>query len=93
MTYDQRELARHALGLDSRHKRSYRNRFVCESNSPDGVKWMAMCAEGYAQRRDSSTLPFGGCDMFWLTPKGAEAALNPGESLDREDFPQRKAVS
>lgn len=45
MTDEQRELARHALGLNSRHKRSYRNRFVVESTAPDGREWMMMCGE------------------------------------------------
>ena len=43
---------------------------------------------GEAKRRDGKTLPFGGDDMFWLTKAGALLALNPGERLDPQDFPQ-----
>ena len=86
MSPEQIELARHALGL-SRSKCSFRNRFVAGPGHPDHDNWMAMVADGDAKRRDGSTLPFSGDDMFWLTRSGAEKTLKRGETLDAEDFP------
>lgn len=88
MTPEQISLARHALGLDGRRKVSYRNRFVTGPGAPDHEAWLAMVAEGNAERRDGKTLPYGGDDMFWLTRAGAEAALRGAEKLDPEDFPE-----
>jgi hypothetical protein len=89
MTGRQRELARHALGFQgSGNKVSYRNRFVTGPGHTDYEDWTAMVEAGEAKRRDGKTLPFGGDDMFWLTKAGALLALNPGERLDPQDFPQ-----
>ena len=38
-------------------------------------------------RVDGRKLPFGGDDLFCLTPQGANKALRDGETLDPEDFP------
>ncbi len=88
MTPAQRELARHALGLNSRNRRSYRNHFVAGKGHIDYAEWLALTAQGDAARIDGGRLAFGGDDLFRLTRKGAEAALEPGESLDPEDFPE-----
>lgn len=84
------DLSRHALGLDGRRKTSYRNRFVIGPGSEDYAAWMAMVEAGDATRRDGATVPFGGCDVFYLTEQGAKKALNRGEKLDPEDFPGAK---
>lgn len=78
MTPEQRELARHALGLPNDRNMSYRNRFYANSKNSNFPPWMAMVKAGEAD--------FGG-RMFWLTLAGATLAINPGERLDREDFP------
>jgi hypothetical protein len=86
MTPEQKKLARHALGLGGRQKRSYRNRFVTGAGSSDYPAWVQMEANGLAWRRAGSQLT-GGDDLFGLTVTGARAALNPGERLCAEDFP------
>lgn len=90
MTPAQKELARHALGLPNKQRTSNRNRFVTGPGpgNTDHAEWMAMVEAGEAGRRDGSTLPFGGDDMFWLTPAGAEAARNPREKLCPRSFPK-----
>lgn len=88
MTPEQRDLARHALGLPNRNNRSYRNRFVTGPGGADYDHWMAMVDAGFAHRRDGKTLPFGGDDLFWLTTAGAVAAKRRNEGLDKEDFPE-----
>lgn len=84
MDAKQKELARHALGLPSKSKRSYRNHFVIGEDDPD---WMEMVAMGWATMRKAATLPFGGSACFYLTEAGARLALNRREKLDPEDFP------
>ncbi|MCW2242231.1 hypothetical protein [Azospirillum canadense] len=85
MTNRQISLARHALGLDGRRTVSYRNRFVSGELHHDHPEWIDMVAQGYAQVRWGKHT--GDDDLFWLTRKGAERALLPGERLDTEDFP------
>lgn len=85
MSPEQRELARHALGLPNKRWRSYRNHFVTGPGSKDYDNWAAMVEAGEARRRPGSPLS-GGDDIFWLTRAGAEAALDPRERLDPEDF-------
>lgn len=85
MTTRQRVLARAALGLPNTSKRSYRNRdFVAEPSRAHAV-WRGLVQGGNAlgfPRHGSSTL-----DLFVLTLAGARQALELGESLDPEDFP------
>lgn len=81
MTPDQRKLARHALGLPNNQCRSYRNRYFL-SGGPAAIHWAAMESAGEAGSKAN-----GPGDFYWLTGKGAELALDPGETLDREDFP------
>lgn len=87
MTEAQRALARHALGLPNRRGVSYRNAFVAGVGHEAYGHWTAMVAAGEAERRDASTLHFGGDDLFWLTPAGARAAVSSDEQLSAEDFP------
>lgn len=82
MTPRQRELARHALGLPNDRRRSYRNRFLAGGLCED---WNAMTAAGLAEAGQPDDL---GRTWFWLTRAGAEAALDRGEMLCPEDFPQ-----
>lgn len=85
MTPVQRDLARHALGLDGRRKQSYRNYFVTGEGCTDHLHWLAMVEAGYATRRPGSVLT-GGDDLFRLTRTGADMVLNPGESLNTVEF-------
>lgn len=88
MTTKQIELARHALGLPNKRKRTYRNRFVAGDGHDDFPEWELMVAEGNAEKRDGSTVPFGGDHIYYLTEQGARLALKRGEKLSPEDFPQ-----
>lgn len=90
MTPQQRDLARHALGLDGRRKQTYRNHFVTGPGCTVHENWMALVDAGLAWRRSGSALT-GGDDLFGLTLKGAQAALGPGETLCAEDFPRQTA--
>lgn len=90
LTDHQRELARHALGLDGRRNQSYRNHYVVDSG-PDHAAWMEMVQAGTARRRAGNPIT-GGMDLFRLTPEGARAALAPGERLCPEDFPAGRAA-
>lgn len=95
MTPKQRKLARHALGLPNRARRSYRNRFVatyCEGGDYD--QWSEMTDAGLAERAPVLTGSQGRKRArFWLTEVGARAALDPGETLCREDFPKTNGTS
>ena len=86
LTARQRALARHALGLPNRTKKSYRNRFVAGVDHVDFGEWMQMVTDANAGRRAGTSLHYGGDDLFWLTEQGARQALNKGERLDPEDF-------
>ena len=83
MTRRQRQLARHALGLPNRHRTSFRNYYLAAYAPGVYDVWSAMedagLAEGGAIRN--------GARPFWLTHKGALAALETGETLCPEDFP------
>jgi hypothetical protein len=82
VTPKQKEMARHALGLPNAQKRSYRNRYVV---SRDNADWKALLASGHAGIETTGYV--APTALFYLTPKGARAALDLGESLDPEDFP------
>ncbi|RWO57262.1 hypothetical protein [Mesorhizobium sp.] len=90
MTPAQKELARHALGLPNRQRRSYRNHFVTGEGGSDHREWMALVEAGHAWRRAGSQLRglTGGDDLFRLTRAGAELALEKRERLNPEDFPK-----
>ena len=88
MTPAQQELARHALGLPNSVRRSYRNRYYAATGGRVHDEWRAMVAAGEAEigeaGRTASTL-------FWLTLTGAKAALEAGERLCPEDFPEAQS--
>ena len=86
MSPEQRELARHALGLPNKRRESFRNHYAIDAGCPDHDLWLAMVAAGEARRR-ANVAWMGGMDQFWLTRSGAESALEPKERLDPEDFP------
>lgn len=86
MTPAQKRLARHALGLPNKRKQSYRNYFTAGKAHPAHPDWLGMVAAGDATTR-AKVRHLGGDDIFWLTRQGAEAALEPGETLCPEDFP------
>jgi hypothetical protein len=78
---DERRLARNALGLPNRRRRSYRNHFVRQTDET----WERMVEAGFATVHRSGEP--GGMHTYRLTRAGAGAALDPGECLDPEDFP------
>lgn len=86
MTPAQRELARHALGLPNAARRSYRNRYFAGAGGAAAEQWQGMIAAGEAEGGELGHKPSS--LFFCLTRKGAELALDPRESLCREDFPQ-----
>jgi hypothetical protein len=79
------ELARHALGLPNKMRRSYRNRYFIDATAPAGLIWLGLVARGLAIIVPSPECDF---DQFCLTHASALAALEPGETLDEEDFPR-----
>lgn len=82
LTPHQREMARHALGLPNRQKRSFRNRYSVAKGTPKHRAWMDLVHRGYALILSGVPL-----DEFTLTRAGADTALERGESLCPEDFP------
>lgn len=85
MTPRQKQLARHALGLDGSRKQSYRNRFFAGPGHADFADWQELVATGFAREREPNAVRPD--HAFWLTREGADAALNKGERLCPEDFP------
>ena len=86
MTPLQRKMARHALGLPNRDKRSYRNRYVA-TEGPAGTlaAWQGLVKAGLAVELTKHRV--GQNRSYVLTPAGAQAAIDPGEALCPEDFP------
>ncbi len=76
----QKSLARHALGLPNRNKRSWRNHFVAGPGSVDHDLWSQMVRMGAARQHPPTALT-GGDDLFTLTQDGARAALQRGETF------------
>lgn len=85
LTPREKELARHALGLDGRRKRSCRNGVRVVASTAHGKAWTGLVERGLAK---SYRAKGARITDFYLTRAGAEAALNPDESLDEEDFPK-----
>lgn len=85
MTPHQIALARSALGLPNSRNRSYRNTYVAPICPGPYDDWMRMVDNGDAER---ARVSHQGTMRFWLTPKGAKAALQEGERLCPEDFPK-----
>lgn len=86
MTPEQKVLARFALGLPNERRRTYRNSFVADPGGYSFRVWMGMVGAGFAVRGGAPKTWLAGSDLFHLTDAGAEAALEPDESLDPEDF-------
>lgn len=86
MTPRQKELARHALGLKDGRKKSYRNRFFAGQGHPDYDDWIGLVRAGHAIKH--SRRPVNGDFLFTLTTAGAQAVLEPAETLCPEDFPE-----
>lgn len=84
MTPEQRSQARHALGLPNKQKKSYRNRYCTDESD---TVWSELVKSGLATMRPASSIPMGGSALFYLTKDGARLALESGETLCEEDFP------
>lgn len=86
LSHHEKKLARHALGLNNpdANGKSYRNRYLAAHHSLKLLSWREMVQSGMA--REGSQTDIG--VWFCLTRAGAEAALNKGERLCPEDFPQ-----
>lgn len=88
LTGIQRVTIRHALGLDTK-KRSFRNRFIAFDEPLTSFE--DLVGRGLAVRIDQRNGPKqmnpGKLVITYvITRAGAEAVLQPGESLDDEDF-------
>ena len=85
MTSEQRNLARHALGLDGNHrKRSYRNYYTAPIGTETEWQWQEMVRLGWAKAgREQRDLR-----DYSLTYDGAKFVIDKeaGESLDKDDF-------
>jgi hypothetical protein len=81
MDAQKRSMARHALGLPNHCKRSFRNRYHTHASSDAWHEWTALCDAGLAVFSRGTRY-----DLFSLTRAGAEMVLEPGETLDLEDF-------
>lgn len=87
MTPEQRKLARHTLGLDNPDAkgRSYRNRFYASRGHAAWGDLHDMVGESWMNLEDT---PNSRETLFTMTRRGAKLALDPGETLDPEDFPE-----
>lgn len=83
MDGEQRFLARHALGLPCKTKRSYRNRYFAVKDTRIHWMWSSMAADGMAINDGEEN----GMVLFSLTERGARSVLDRGERLCKEDFP------
>ncbi|WP_197507514.1 hypothetical protein [Mesorhizobium sp. AA23] len=83
MTPVQRDLPRHALGLDGRRQESYRNYFVTGEGSTDHPH---LAGDGRGRVRDAALRLNPHRRRFRLTRAGADLALDPGESLNTVEF-------
>jgi hypothetical protein len=91
MTDHQIELARHALGLDGRHKQSHRNYFALYPGSTDFDVWTQMVADGNATTRpcevNDHPSPTGERMVYFhVTPEAAFSVLRAGEKLRDEEL-------
>lgn len=87
MTPEQRKLARHALGLPNGANRSYRNSFTCGIAGKESKVLAAMVSVGLASLCGPQSA-HSSYHTFSLTRAGALLALDEGESLNPEDFPE-----
>lgn len=79
----EKELIRHCVGFDRRHKTTYRNHFVVGPGDDDYETWMGLVKRGLAHHRDGNAIS-GGMDVFWVSRETAEAVRKPDEHLDRD---------
>lgn len=86
LTPKQLELMRHALGLPNTMRTSYRVYYTASEGQDGYAAWIELVALGFAKMHKSDA--FRGDDVFIVTRAGAEAALQPGEKLSKEDFPE-----
>jgi hypothetical protein len=84
LTERQRQLVRHALGLDGRAKTTHRNHFAVGPGCDDYEDWMDLVAKGYARHRGGSSTP-DSVDIFWVTRETALLVRNFDENLS-DDF-------
>jgi hypothetical protein len=83
LTDEQRIQARSALGLGFAPKVSQRNEARPQLGARSHDIWRAMTAAGLAVEAETTAY----WTVFRLTRAGADAALEPGESLDPSHFP------
>lgn len=88
LTPRERELARHALGLPNRRSLGYGGRVFAFDRSADNAALVEMARRGLARLLKYRTGKSGLQYCYCLTLAGALAALEPGETLDEEDFPR-----
>ncbi|ORE90698.1 hypothetical protein ATO13_22301 [Stappia sp. 22II-S9-Z10] len=93
MTPAQERLARHALGLPNSTGRSTRN--ADDVTMRGGVSWglAALRYDEWVRMREAGLaeiIPSAKRTTFSLTRSGALAALEPGETLNPEDFPMEE---
>lgn len=94
MTPDQLRLARAALDLPNTSGRSTRNKPFHAGPAEDAF-WRLlneMVDAGLMRKRQRTTLRCGFIHEFTLTRAGADRALEPGERLDPQQFPQIGAI-
>lgn len=90
LTSVERMMARHALGLPNNKRCSYRNHYAVNPRTKKtAAAWDSMAARGLAEKGRAGVILTGYC----LTAAGAKAALDPGEKLDTEDFPDAQDAS
>ena len=82
MSATERIRARHALGLSGRYRTARRNHVVCLTHDD----WERMVRDGLAIAR-RPTEP-AGLTTYRLTRTGAEAALEPGETVSDDLIPE-----
>jgi hypothetical protein len=87
LTDHEREMIRHAVGLDGRYKTTYRNHFVCNAPDRDHEAWTGLVSRGLARVMKGKILGelSGGMDCFCATRAAVLAVLKPDEKL-AEDF-------
>lgn len=79
MTNEQREVMRHALGLN-RGSREYRNHFVTGPGTTDYPHCEALVAAGLMTRRDGNQLS-GGDQIYSVTDAGRAALKTPNGNV------------
>lgn len=83
----ERDLIRHALGLRQGNKVAYRNHFV--AGGDDLPAWRKLAERGLAHEWQSSS---HSDPIFMALSPGINLALEPGESLDHEEWEKVKRI-